>query len=134
MGFLKKLGQIAAAGLKIATGIAPFAAPVIQMIDPKDAGVVTQVANDLSSISGIVQAIEVAAAAATAAGTPLAGPQKLVMAAPLVEQIILSSDLLAKHKISDPVKFKAGVEKITGGVADILSSLEDKVDTTDKKA
>ena len=57
----------------------------------------------------------------------LEGPQKLTAAAPLVSQIILRS-VASDRKIKNRELFQQGVEKISGGMADILSSLEDKVE------
>lgn len=127
MGFLKKFGQAVLKGFQIVEGIAPYATPIVQLVNPGAAGKVEKVVGELPAIAGIIQNVEGIGAALS-----LSGPQKLTAAAPLVAQVILASDLLAKHKIADQAKFQAACTQIASGVADLLSSLEDKVATTDK--
>lgn len=127
MDFLKKLGQVALQGLAIASGVAPYVTPILNRLDPAAGLKLMPVVTELQAIAGVVQSIEIAGAVGG-----LDGPKKLQLAAPLVKQVILASDLLAKHKIADPVRFGVGVDKVTAGVADILSSLNDHVDTIDK--
>lgn len=123
MGFLKKFGQIMVKGLAPVTGIAP----IIEQQFPGSSGIVNVVSRDLAQIAAVVQQVEVMGQALS-----IAGPQKLIAAAPLVEQIILSSSLVANHKIADEAKFRAACGVMAGAMADILTSLEDKVETTSK--
>jgi hypothetical protein len=123
MGFLARLGSVILKFTAIASGFAPMIAAAV----PQASGAVTLVVSELQQIASIVQQAEVFGQA-----LQLPGAQKLTGAAPSVAQLILQSALLANHKIADPVKFQAGVTQITAGMADVLSSLDDKVQITDK--
>lgn len=127
MSFLKKFGQIAGTVGKIAgqvAGILPAVPAVIPGV-PKDT--VQVVSQDLNQIAAIALNVEVIGQA-----LGLTGTQKLTAASPLVAQVILQSSILANHKISNPDLFKQGVDRVAGGMADILNSLEDKVEVVDK--
>lgn len=123
MGFLKAFAAAALKVTQIVTGIGPLFANAV----PQSAGIVQVVTSDLSTIAGIVQQVEIMGQALT-----LSGPQKLTAAAPAVAQIILRSDLMATHKIKDEAKFTAAVNGLASNMADLLNSLEDKIQTTDK--
>lgn len=126
MGFLKKLGQIVATGVELWTGFAPMFSQAV----PGGAGTISTVSKDLTEIGNIVTQVE---AAGASLGLP--GPDKLKMAAPAVAQVVLSSAMLANHKIADTAKFQQGVNQIASGMADVLSSLhESGVDTIKKVA
>lgn len=128
VGFLKKFGQEALKDITIASGIAPVVAPFIKVVTPDavDRGIDVAV-NDLQSFAGVVQSIEIAGQAGG-----LDGAKKLQLASPLIKQIVLQSFMLKNHNVADPVRFQKGIDEITSGVADVLSSLEGKVDTTKK--
>lgn len=119
MKFLTKLGKVLLQGTQILLGVQPFL--------PQYNKEVTRTINALEQIAGIVVNVE---AFGQILGTP--GADKLKAASPLVSQLILQSDLLAGKKIDNPVLFQSGITKITDGMADILNSLDDKVDTEDK--
>lgn len=125
MGFLARLGTIILKFTEIAAGIAP----IVSAAAPQAAPAITLVTSELTQIASVVQQAEVFGQA-----LKLPGAQKLTGAAPSVAQIILQSALLANHKIADQARFTQGVNSIASGVADVLSSLEDKVQTTDKAA
>lgn len=112
MKFLSKLGQIISKVTAIATGIAPL----FPQYD-KETG---KVVDTLNGVAAIVMNVEVFG---TVLGTP--GADKLKAATPLVAQIILQSDMMTGKKINDQALFKAGVEKVTAGIADILNSIKD---------
>lgn len=120
MKFLTKLGSILLKATQIVTGIAPF-------IPSAQQGAYTIISRDLEQVSQIIAQVEVFG---QVLGTP--GPDKLKAATPAVAQIILQSSLLANHKIADPVLFKAGCTKIADGMADVMNSLHDNIDTVDK--
>ena len=120
MKFLTKLGQILLKATTIITGIAPF-------IPSNQVGLYTTISKDLSEIANIVVQAEVFGQSLN-----LPGAQKLQAASPAVAQIILQSAILANHKIANEDLFKQGVTKITDGMADVLNSLHDNVETTEK--
>jgi hypothetical protein len=120
MTFLKKLGQIILKATEIFAGFAP----IVQTEFPGLSGTVQTVSNDLAQIANIVVAVE---AAGQSLNIP--GADKLKAAAPQVAQIILKSALLVNHKIANPDLFQQGSTKIADGVADILNSLHDNIDT-----
>jgi hypothetical protein len=117
MKFLTKLGQILVKATAIITGLGP--------LFPDHTSAIGKVRDTLSAVASIVVNVE---AFGQVLGTT--GQDKLRAATPMVTQILLQSDLLIGKKIDDPVLFSAGVEKITSGVADVLNSLDDKIDTT----
>lgn len=123
MGFLKKFGAVILKITEIATGIAP----IISTAFPGSAEKVQVVSQDLAQIAEAVLQVEVIG---QVLGSP--GPDKLRAVTPLVAQVILRSALVANHKIADPVKFQVGAAKVADGIADILNSLEDKVESTSK--
>jgi hypothetical protein len=67
-----------------------------------------------------------------AASVPMPGAEKLKVATPLVAQIILSSSMLAQHKIGDEVLFRQGCTSIASGMADVLNSLHGNPETINK--
>ena len=123
MKFLTKLGQILLKGIEIYAGFAPIA----QASFPGIAGPIATVSNDLSQIANIIVQVE-----AMGQALQLPGVNKLIAAVPSVEQIILQSTLLVNHKIANPELFKAGATKIADGMADVLNSLHDQIDTVSK--
>lgn len=125
MTFLKKLGSILLKATQIAAGIAPFAEALL----PNEAGKIQVASQDLAQIATIITQVETIG---QALGQP--GTAKLTGAAPLVAQVILQSSILANHKIANPTLFQQGATKIADGMADILNSLQDQVQTIDKAA
>ncbi len=123
MKFLTKLGMILLKATEIVAGFAPLASAVV----PGQAGNIQVVSADLAQIAGIITEVEAVGQALT-----LAGPAKLQAASPLVAQVILQSSLLANHKIANPDLFKAGAQKIADGMADVLNSLADNINTVSK--
>jgi hypothetical protein len=123
MTFLSKLGSIILKATEVIMGFGPL----VSMTVPATAGAVTVITNDLQQIAGIITSVEAAGQA-----LQIAGPQKLIAATPLVAQAILQSSLLANHKIANEVLFKQGAQKIADGMADVLNSLHDSVETVSK--
>lgn len=120
MTWLKRVGQILAAGVEIVTGLN------FQAMFPSSAqGAIGTVVNDLQQIQGVIVSVEAAANAVSAAG-----PQKLLMAAPLVAQIIMQSSLMAGHKIDNQALFTQAATEIAQGMADLLNSLKDNVESS----
>lgn len=128
MGWLKKAGLIIGQVTAAVVGLGPL----ITAFTPtkKDDDAMPIIADTLNQLAGIVTTVEAMAGALT---MPLPGDQKLLMATPLVAQVILQSSLMARHKIDDPIKFKAGCAAIASGIADVMSSLKDDVETVDKR-
>ena len=125
MKFLTKLGQILLQATQIVTGFAPLA----KMALPGYADKVDVVSQDLAEIAQVIANVEAVGQALT-----LPGAQKLQASAPLVAQVILRSAIVANHKIANPTLFQQGAQKIADGMADVLNSLEDKVETIGKTA
>lgn len=119
MNWLKQFGSLVLKIGQIVAGIAP--------VVRKDAPYLQTIANDLEQIARIIQDVEVIGQVLGSAG-----PDKLKMAAPLVAQVVVRSDLLAGRRIADATRFQAGVTAIASGMADVLSSLEAEVQTVEK--
>lgn len=120
MTFLSKLGKVLATIVNIASvaaGIGPILAPYLGSAAKKvESGIGTTV-NDLTSIGQVILQAE-----ALIQGTGL-GATKLAAAAPLVGQIISTSELIAGHKIMNEQLFVAGYTKVASGIADCLNAL-----------
>ena len=116
MTFLKKLGSILAQGIAVATGAWPLVSGLFGS-NTKAQQVGTTVINDLSSIGAVVVQAE---ALIQGAGT---GAQKLAAAAPLVANIVKTSELVAGHQIANETLFIQGCTDLTNAVAEILNSL-----------
>jgi hypothetical protein len=125
MTFLKKLGEVVLKVTGIVTGFGPGLAAIIP--GTKDDVIIQKVSIDLAEIAQIIQQAEVFG---QALGLP--GAQKLQAAAPAVAQIILQSSILAKHELANPVLFQQGCTKVADGMADVLNSLKDNVETISK--
>lgn len=125
MPFLKKLGGIIVKGLQI---VAQFEG-VATAIEPKSGAIIQTVSADLAKIANIITEVE-----AIGQALNLPGPQKLTASAPAVAQVILQSSILAHHKIENATLFQQGAQKIADGMADVLNSLKDDVETFDKSA
>lgn len=120
MTLLSKIGSILLKVTQIVTGITPF-------IPPAQQGTFQIISRDLEQISSIIVQAELFGQALN-----IPGAQKLIAASPAVAQIILQSSILANHKIANQALFKQGCTKITDGMADVMNSLNDSVDTVDK--
>lgn len=125
MKFLSKLGQIVVKGLQIITGLQP----VVSSVNPQIGATIQTVSVDLAQIGDIIVNVE-----AVGQALGIAGPDKLRAAAPQVAQIILKSAMLANHQIADGALFTQGSTKIADGMADVLNSLKDNIETTNKAA
>lgn len=118
MTFLAKLGAFLARGIAVLTGLEPIIAPLFGSKANQASGVVTKVANDLNAIAQIVVTAE------AVIQTPGSGAQKLAAAAPLVTNIVRTSELVSGHEIADESLFIQGCTNITSGVAQVLNSLK----------
>lgn len=125
MKFLTILGQVLLKGTAIFTGFAPL----IQATVPGSSNVIQTISKDLTEIANIIAQVEAAGQA-----LKLPGEQKLEMATPLIAQIIISSSIMANHKIANPDLFKAGCGKIAGGFADVLNSIHGNPESIEKLA
>lgn len=123
MKFLTKLGQILLKATEIVSGIAPYASAVFPGHDKE----IQIVSNDLAQVANVVVQVE-----AVGQVLQLPGASKLIAAAPGVAQVILQSSLLVGRKIADPALFKQGTTKVADGMADILNSLKDDVESENK--
>lgn len=126
MTLLKKIGDFIVRGIQILAGFSPIAQAAL----PNQTGIIQTVSQDLAQVANIIVTAE---AMGTALGQP--GSMKLVMATPMVAQIILQSSILAGHKVANGPLFTAGAQKIADGMADVLNSLhEDGVTATNMAA
>lgn len=115
--FLSRLGTFLAKGIAILTGLEPLIAPLFGSKAQAAAGVATKVANDLTSIGQVVVSAE---AMIQGTGT---GATKLAAAAPLVVNIVKTSELISGHKIANETLFLQGCTNLTSAVAQILNAL-----------
>lgn len=123
MTFLKKLGVILLKATEIVTGFGPLISTMV----PNSGAVIREIQSDLAAIANVIVNVE---AVGQVLGTP--GADKLKAATPLVAQAILQSSLVAHRKIDNPALFQQGAQKMADGMADILNSLKDDIDTTAK--
>ena len=115
MTFLKKLGQI----LGKAVGIATTVGPVIFPFLGSKAGIAQTAVNDLTAVGQVVVQAE-----AMIQGTSK-GADRLQASAPLVAQVVRTSELVSGHKIANEALFLEGCTDITSGTAKVLNSLDD---------
>ncbi|MCX6551188.1 MAG: hypothetical protein NTY02_09330 [Acidobacteria bacterium] len=116
MGWLKKIGIILAKSAEILA----FGGPVISALIPgkRDDQIVAVAQSVIGQAIQVVVQVE-----AFGAALALSGADKLKAAVGPIAEILLQ--FLKGRKIHDAAKFRAGVEKFTAGLADILSSLDD---------
>ena len=117
MTFLKKLGVVLLKATEIIVGFGPT-------IPAKYQALGTTIVSDLKAIETIIVQVE---GVGQVLGLP--GPDKLRAASPLVAQMVLQSSVVAGRKIADPALFQRGAQKIADGMADVLNSLKDDVET-----
>jgi hypothetical protein len=130
MGWLKKAGIIIGQVTASVVGLTPAIQMITSMTASKDDDkIVSALVDPLRQFASIVAQVEAMANALT---VPLAGPEKLKMATPMIAQVILSSSLMVKHKIENPVLFRQGCASIASGMADVLNSLKGDVEAEDK--
>ena len=115
--FLSKLGKVLAEGVAVAAGVWPLVSPFFGS-STKLATTVPMIINDLSTIGSVVVQAEALIQA------PGSGPQKLAAAAPLVANIVRTSELVSGHKIVNETLFIQGCTDLTSAVAEILNSLD----------
>ena len=115
--FLSKLGKFLAEGVAIAAGLGPLISPLFGSKSGAVASGIGTAVNDLTAIGGVVVQAE-----ALLQGIET-GPQKLAAAAPLVANIIKTSELVSGHQIANNTLFIQGCTDLTNAVAEILNSL-----------
>lgn len=123
--FLSILGKV----VLQATGIVQAFGPIAQMVYPNAAGAIQTISRDSAEIANVVVNVE-----AFGQMSQLTGEQKLAAVAPLVAQIVMSSAVVANHKIANPQLFQQGVTKITGGWADVINSFDGNPEILNKLA
>lgn len=114
--FLSKLGSVLAKGLAVFTGVWPLVSPYFGSNTKIQQAVSTGV-NDLTAIGQIVVQAE------AIIQTPGSGAQKLAAAAPLVANVIKTSEMISGHQIANEKQFIQGCTDLTSAVAEILNSL-----------
>lgn len=121
MGWLKKVGIIVGKTAEMLV----LGGPIISSLIPgkKDDAAIAVAQSVLGQAIQVIVQVE-----AIGAALNLSGADKLKAASGPVQEIILQ--FLKGRKIKDVVKFRAGADTFTSGLADILSSLDDgNVDT-----
>jgi hypothetical protein len=121
VSFLKKAGQILANVAAMEAGIEP----IFKAALPATAGAAV---DKLDLIFKSVVATEGQFAAAFPAGQT--GPQKLLAAASLVGPILGTVDTITGKPIANEAAYVKAVQTITGGIADLMNSLQSKADNT----
>lgn len=118
--FLKKIGQVLNAGLTLTSVIFPVLRPLLgsAVNTPGSAAsnIVTGI-NDFTAIGTVAIQVEAALQGQT-------GAAKLAAAAPLVANIVRTSELVAGHKIAQEAEFIAGCTDLTNAVVRIMNSLD----------
>jgi len=120
MKFLSKLGQVLLKGTAILIGLNPF-------VPEKYKDEISAVSQKLDQLYQVILQAEIFGQALS-----LSGDQKRIAAAKGVAQVILTSSILVDRKITNPLLFQQGVENLSGALADIMNSLEDKVKEENK--
>ena len=120
MTFLKKLGSV----IREVGKYAGLLSGTAQMMFPGKADEIEVISADLVEVANIVVIVE-----AIGQTADMAGEDKLRVAGPLVADAIVRSALVAGRKIDNPALFAAGSTKIADGMADILNSLKDDIET-----
>lgn len=126
VSFLKKVGQVVAAGVGIAADVLPILSPLATALLPAKyqstaTTVESAVTSDISIISGVVGSVE--SVSATLA-SPLTGPQKAVAVGAQLGPIFLASEAFAGKKIANPTAFNAAMVTIAGGFADAWNAVD----------
>jgi len=115
MTFLSKLGKYLAEGIALLAGLGPLISPYLGAKASSTVGTVT---NDLTQIGTVVVQAE------ALIQTTGSGATKLAAAAPLVANIVKTSELVSGHKIANEPLFIQGCTDLTSAVAEILNSLD----------
>lgn len=114
MTFLKKLGQILAAGLQIVGQFFPILQPFLG--SSAAAQKVTTGVNDFTQIGQVVLQIETAMQGAT-------GTAKLAAVVPLISQIVKTSELVANHPVANQSEFIGSIQDLANAMVRLLNSL-----------
>jgi len=115
MSFLKKIGQVLAAGLQLVGVVFPVLQPFLG--SGSTATKVATAVNDFTAIGTQVIAIETALQGKT-------GAEKLAAAIPLVGSIVRTSELVAGHQVANEAEFSAGIADLTNATVRIMNSLK----------
>lgn len=121
MTFLKLLGSILVKGLGFAQAIAPA---VIQLL-PNSAGTVQTISKDITEVLHCIITAE-----AMGQATGLSGPQKLVAATIMIEQIVSSSAVMTGKAIANPDLYHKAMSEFAQAGCDLLNSLHPDVTST----
>jgi hypothetical protein len=117
VSFLQKLGKYLAEGVAIAAGVGPLVSPLFGSKSGVVQSSITTGVNDLTAVGGVVVQAE---ALLQGSGN---GAAKLATAAPLVANIVKTSELVSGHQIANNALFIQGCTDLTNAVAEILNSL-----------
>lgn len=114
--FLKKLGGIVLQVGAVVTGLYPLIQPMLG--SGKPATIVGTAVNDLSQISKLVIQIE-----AVGQSLNLTGPQKLQALVPLVQNVVLTSEVVDGKKVANNDLFVKACTEYAQATVDLLNSI-----------
>lgn len=114
---LKGLSKIAGIIKRVATED-DMVVPWIKRFFPKYAAQIDKAEDSLDQIAGLVVKGEIVGQAIGSTG-----PEKAAEVGRAVEELLLDK-LVAGRKIANPALFRQGAARISGGVADVINSLE----------
>ena len=123
MKFLSKIAKIAGKIVITYAGLEPV---IRGFLPPDKQGVYKPINDTLLEVRDAIITVETLSMAL--ADPNVRGPSKLIMAGPLVSDIILKSALVMNNKVKDEILFRQGSTKIADGMVDILNSLDDNID------
>jgi hypothetical protein len=107
-------------GIQIFEGIEPIAYP---LVPPGAKATVSTLTDDLTSIGAAVTSASAVVATVKVGATPA---DVAAAAAPLVSNILQSSELMSGKKIGNQAAYTAGVAALSAAVTQLLDSLEAK--------
>lgn len=127
MSILSKIGTVLRTVAIIGSDLAgfPFIAQLIGSIPGKAGQVTATVYSDFNSVAQVISMVEAGLPEINGVKT---GSQKLAIAAPIVQQIILTwaaSNLPGHNKVKDPTKLAAAAAGIASNFADAMNSFGD---------
>lgn len=117
MKWLTRIGQILVTATKLITGLSPLIPNLSGTALVKIEDTLTKLVELVINVEAFGQVLSVG------------GPDKLKASVPVATQIILKSDAMIGKKIDDPILFTKGVMSVISGIADILNSLKDDIQT-----
>jgi hypothetical protein len=117
MSWLKAFGKGALTGVKIAGAIAGVIPPTLPQGKPQDTA--QHVSDTIGAIASVVMTVE---AMGQAFNQP--GADKLRVAVPLVEQVVLASPIMQGKSVENQEAFHAACTGLTNDIVALLNSVK----------